>query len=137
MRACGAISLILALAAVSCTAPRAHEEFLKAPRESYDFVFSGVDTISLYDISFYTRYDVLKKRSDMLQLDITWTDPDDSTYCETLYMERGDRNGVEARYRTGLYFIKPGDWTLSVAVSGETELLRGLGIIWNKQNGTR
>ncbi|MBR6458112.1 MAG: hypothetical protein IKS71_05895 [Bacteroidales bacterium] len=121
----------------SCKRPTSGELFLPAPRNSYDFAVQVVDTLALYDFSFYTRVDGDGRVSDPLRLDIAWVAPADTVYRETVYMYPGDDRGKLQRYRSYMRFPAEGEWTLKVGVSPEIKGFRGLGLVWKERNGTR
>ena len=121
----------------SCARPTSGETFLPAPRNSYDFTLQVVDTLSLYDFSFYTRVDGEEGVSEPLRFDISWVAPADTVYRETVYMYAGDEKGKLQRYRSYVRFPAAGEWTLKVGVSPEIKGFRGLGLVWKERNGTR
>ena len=125
----------------ACSRPTGGEEFLPGPRNSYDFRLDVADTLAFYDFSFYTRVDKTGREAlaphEALRLGIVWRDPSDSTYRETVWMQPEYVGGTVSRYRTGVQFPQPGQWTLSVSVTPETGGLRGLGLVWQYYYGTR
>lgn len=125
------------LCACSCARPTSGELFLAAPRNSYDFPVEVVDSLALFDFSFYTRVDGDEPDGDPLRLDISWVAPSDTVYRETVYMHAGDERGQLQRYRSYVRFPLTGEWTLKVSVSPEVKGFRGLGLVWKEKNGTR
>ena len=121
----------------SCARPTSGELFLAAPRNSYDFPVEVVDSLALYDFSFYTRVDGDEHSGAPLRLDISWVAPSDTVYRETVYMYAGDERGRLQRYRSFMRFPLAGEWTLKVSVSPEEKGFRGLGLVWKEKNGTR
>ena len=121
----------------SCARPTSGELFLAAPRNSYDFPVEVVDSLSIFDFSFYTRVDGDEHVADPLRFDISWVAPSDTVYRETVYMYAGDENGKLQRYRSYMRFPQKGEWTLKVSVSPEVKGFRGLGLVWKEKNGTR
>ena len=121
----------------SCGRPTSGETFLTAPRNSYDFPLTVVDSLAYYDFSFYTRVDAETDAELPLRLDIAWAAPADTVYRETVYMYAGDEKGRLQRYRSAVRFPATGEWTLKVSVSPELKGFRGLGLVWKERNGTR
>ena len=111
--------------------------FLGAPRNSFDYPLAVEDTLTLYDLSFYTRMDGDEKVLEPLRLDIAWVAPADTLYRETVWMYAGDENGRLQRYRSDLRFPSAGEWTLKVSVSPQVKGFRGLGLVWKEKDGTR
>lgn len=139
MRRLSVIAFLAALA-VSCSAPDGHEEFLRAPRESYVFTVADVDSLALYNFSFYTKVTSsrLYVNRAPFALDIEWMAPDSTVYSEPrLYLDGGSERGVVAPYRTGVRFPRSGDWTLSVRVENTCTGFTGLGLKYDIINGTR
>ena len=130
------IAVALCLLA-GCSRPMAGELFLNAPRNSYDFPVAVADSLSSYDFSFFTRVDSESKVSEPVRLDVVWVAPTDSMWRETVYMLTGSHDGTLQRYRTGVTFPSTGEWTLKVSLSPEIKGLRGLGLVWTENNGTR
>lgn len=128
------VAAVCAFVLSACARPTQWEEFLTAPRGSYDFTINVKDSLALYDFSFYTRIDDgVKKMVYPLRLDIQWVSPSDSCYSETVYMNVKPKEVSENWYRTGLSFPSCGKWTLRVGVSPQTKEFRGLGLIWKEQ----
>lgn len=128
------VAAMCAFVLSACARPTQWEEFLTAPRDSYDFTINVEDSLALYDFSFYTRIDDgVKKMVYPLRLDIQWVSPSDSCYSETVYMNVKPKEVSENWYRTGLSFPSCGKWTLRVGVSPQTKEFRGLGLIWKEQ----
>ena len=96
-----------------------------------------VDSLALYDFSFYTRVDGDEHAEDPLRLDISWVAPSDTVYRETVYMYAGDERGQLQRYRSYMRFPLTGEWMLKVSVSPQLDGFRGLGLVWKEKNGTR
>ncbi len=116
----------------SCSRPTEGEEFLSGKRESYDFTLPVEDSLSRYDLSFYTRIDGHGQIVRPLRLDVTWQSPQDSTCRETVYMPLSQKNLTVAKYRTSLRFPSSGNWALKVAVSPQEKGFRGLGLSWKE-----
>ena len=93
----------------SCGRPTSGELFLPAPRNSYDYPISVVDSLALFDFAFFTRVD------------------------ETVYMLSGAENGTLERYRSYVRFPSAGQWMLKVSVSPEVKGFRGLGLTWKEK----
>lgn len=130
-------SIVLSLAFVllfeGCSRPLEGEQFLPGRRESYDFTLEVFDSLSRYDFSFYTRTDSRSELLRPLRLDVSWVSPQDSAFCETVYL-RPDREKVSVQqYRTAVVFPSCGKWTLRVAASPLEKGFRGLGLIWKER----
>ena len=121
----------------SCRRPTSGEQFLAAPRNSYDYTVEVVDSLALFDFSFYTRVDGDEHVYAPLRFDIAWVAPADTVYRETVYMYAGDEKGKLQRYRSFVRFPATGKWKLKVSVSPELKGFRGLGLVWKERNGTR
>lgn len=123
------------LLAVSCARPASYERFIKAGeavRDLYSFEIPLEDTLSTYDISFYTRVDGGPSRG-CLHLDVVWVSPSGRRASETVYMNPELQC---EKYRSGVSPKEAGEWRLEVRVQDAPEGFRGLGIIC-MDNGTR
>lgn len=133
----------LLLALFSCSSPSSFEDYVKIQDKQggmYAFTIDMTDSLSRYDISFYTRLDGNTKTSTM-PLDIRWVSPDGQEYGERAWFCAG-AEGVRvvdtffsrqmtAPYREGLVPVVPGIWTLKVATDAPG--MRGLGVILKKK----
>ena len=135
----GTVAIILALAlfcftTVSCTRPAVVETFVRANEAEggvYSFDLALDDSLSVYDLSFYTA-----PLEEPLRLDVSWgTVP---AVDETVWFPSGKSRAL---YRSG---VRPsGEESrrpvkLSVRVPVAPRDFRGLGIICKRiRNGTR
>lgn len=117
----------------SCGRPTSGELFLPAPRNSYDYPISVVDSLALFDFAFFTRVDGDGSESLPVRLDVSWVSPADTVYRETVYMLSGAENGTLERYRSYVRFPSAGQWMLKVSVSPEVKGFRGLGLTWKEK----
>lgn len=127
----------------SCTPPSSTEEFIKvseARNGIYSFKLDLSDSLSVYDLSFYTRVDrnslETKGENPRIRLVATWISPSGKTFTETVYMPAGDAEGIIRKYRTGVQPKEFGEWTLNVKAFSQEKGFRGLGLICDR-NGTR
>ena len=90
----------------SCGRPTSGELFLPAPRNSYDYPISVVDSLALFDFAFFTRVDGDGSESLPVRLDVSWVSPADTA---------------------------AGQWMLKVSVSPEVKGFRGLGLTWKEK----
>ena len=117
-----------------CVKPDSVEIFIpsaKADGGVYVFDLALADSLSTYDISFYTRVDGAPL--DSLPLRVMWLSPSGNSFSETVYMDTSKETEV---YRSGISLYEYGDWRICVRPGVENRGFRGLGIIC-KQNGTR
>ncbi len=141
--------LFLGVLCLCCTRPDVEETFVKAGsvREggAYPFSVDMADTLCRYDLSFYTRLDMRKSRLEKigaLVLEVEWVSPSGTRYGETLKMPVPSTGsffstGAVVPYRTGLFPVEAGKWTLEVRVPDAPEGFRGLGLITSRIDGTR
>jgi len=133
----------LALAALSmllaggCSRPDITEQFIKAKdaldgRYSFDLV---LDSLEVYDISFFTRIDSPIRTYDAapMRLDVVWISPSRESAGETVYMDSAMQC---EKYRSGISPGETGKWRIEVNVPEQPDGFRGLGIIC-ENNGTR
>lgn len=127
----------------SCAPPSSTEEFIKvseARNGIYSFKLDLSDSLSVYDLSFYTRVDrnslEMKGENPRIRLVATWISPSGKTFTETVYMPAGDAEGIIRKYRTGVQPKEFGEWTLNVKAFSQEKGFRGLGLICDR-NGTR
>lgn len=143
------LALAIGLLLSGCNEPRSAEQYCTEP--PYAFTLAFADTLTHYDISFYTagsavrgpRHYMTKSRSgaastaiSAVRLVAIWTAPSGASSSETVYLPL-DGKTVEYPYRSGLVAPEAGEWKLEVsasAVSGYSEAspLNGLGVILTK-----
>lgn len=131
-----AAALVLSLC--RCSRPTETEVFIKAADAVggvYSFDLPLEDSLSTYDVSFYTRVDAPagRRSGGSLELNVLWVSPSGERAGETVHM---DTAKLLETYRTGVSPLEPGVWTLKVKVKDPPEGLRGLGVVC-KENGTR
>lgn len=134
------ILCIMAVCCIAgCTEPAGYEIFIRqgdtAGTGRYDFRLDMSDSLSAYDIAFFTRTD-----NDSLfsvPLDIRLISPSGKEYRESVYIPASGfraRSGFSAEYRgdyrTGAVPAEYGIWMLQVTIPGQDRLhgLRGLGL---------
>ena len=132
------IMVAAALLLCGCSRPMDFEKFVKssdAVADNYDFEISVLDTLSTYDLSFYTRIDrpVFRRQEASMKLIVKWISPSGAVGGEVVYM---DVSKAAEAYRSGVSFRQTGNWILSVKVADPPEGLRGLGLAYT-ENGTR
>lgn len=128
-----AVAMLLLVAA--CTRPDSFEKFVRvdqAPAGLFSFPVDLSDSLSTYDISFYTA-DYPGRDTTGLELQVVWVGPSGQSASETVYMDVG--KGREL-YRSGVSMAEPGEWRLDLRVRDVPEGFRGIGIIC-KRNGPR
>lgn len=130
---------VLLLAVFSCSRPSSYEEFVAIEDKQdgmYAFTADMTDSLSCYDISFYTRIDG-KTKPVSFPLDIRWVSPEGKEFGERAWICPG-AEGVRvsqsflsrqilAPYRAGTVPETAGVWTLKVAT--DVPGMRGLGMI--------
>ena len=136
-------------AAASCVRPSSVEQYVSAEqRESnglYRFSVDMSDSLSTYDLVFYSRIDAGKQRMASMgdfPLTVTWTSPSGRRFSETVFFGVHDKSGgsdfyssqYRKPYRSGLVPVEPGVWDMAVQVNYGREVpgMRGLGIICKK-----
>ena len=121
----------------SCDAADSVEYFVPS-RDAQDGIYAFnlemTDSLTAYDVSFYTRVDADK--SDWLCLDVLWRSPSGKTFSETVYMKSGGSRGAMEPYRRGLQPVEQGSWKLEIKPVDPPRGLRGMGVVC-KNNGSR
>lgn len=116
-----------------CSRPDTYESFIRSGDAAdglYEFRCELDDSLSLYDISFYTATPVLRP----LGLEVAWKSPSGGVcLSEKVYMLSDSGRQL---YRSGVGVDEPGEWCISVKPDSTALDFRGLGIIC-KRNGTR
>ena len=124
--------LTLLLLALACSQPRSTESFIRGTGP-YEFTVDMTDSTAAYGFDLFTRIDAEEFPTQM-QLDITWKDPQSSSFTETVYLpvERGSSFFSQESYtpyRADMVPAVPGLWTLTVVVPNPPEGLCGLGLV--------
>lgn len=128
------IALAFLWTPAGCVRPVSTEIFIpssKAEDGVYVFDIEMSDSLSTYDISFYTRVD--GPQLDSLPLKVLWLSPSGESFSETVYMDPSENTEL---YRSGIRLYEYGDWRICVRPDTDSRGFRGLGIIC-RQNGTR
>lgn len=137
-----------------CSEPGQREVFIKSNDRdgttAYTFPLDMSDSLSRYDISFYTRIDCdgesFAAMPPAIALEITYISPSGQKYAETVSIPKDSfideshfSKEYEVPYRTGVIPVENGIWEMSVTVMDEKEFpgLRGLGTITRKIPKTR
>lgn len=132
-----------------CSEPGQHEIFIKSHERdcnaAYIFPLDMSDSLSRYDISFYTRIDSDGKNFSAMPpyipLEVTYTSPSGQKYAETVCISKESftheshfSKEYEVPYRSGLVPVENGIWEMSVTVRDEKAFpgLRGMGTIIRK-----
>lgn len=131
----GLLALIaFAVLAVGCREPQSREYFIRSDRSGeYNFELSLTDSLSSYDVSFYTAIDKPLFRRDTLvsfPMQVVWRSPSGRYFSETVYYPVAE---MRVLYRSGLVPSEYGTWSISVTLPEEPPRLRGLGIICGKK----
>ena len=121
---------VFLLLLASCSRPQSREYFQRSDGSGeYSFDIEMSDSLTAYDISFYTAIDRPLFSRDTLTsfpLQIVWRSPSGRYFSETVYYPVGL---ARVPYRTGLVPSEPGIWNIAVTLPSEPRLLRGLGIV--------
>lgn len=128
--------LALLLLTVACGQPQSTETFIRGTGP-YAFTVDMTDSTSAYSFDLFTRIDATEFPSQ-IQLDITWKDPQASSFTETVYLpvERGSSFFSQesyAPYRADVVPQEHGLWTVTVAVPNPPEGLCGMGLVVKRQ----
>ena len=136
MRKTGAVILLLAFF-LACSAPKGAEQFLKGAGP-WSFEVDMTDSLSTYDISFYTRRDCAPaRRAQVAELPLTveWVSPAADTLREVVYLPLSAKSTFYSSetsipYRKGVAPASHGVWTLVVTPHDTVTVrgLRGLGL---------
>ena len=127
--------ILPALLFLSCSRPSSTETFLRGDGP-YVFTVDMSDSLATYDVDLFTRIDAMEFPAQ-LRLDITWKDPLDSLFTETVYLpvSRGSSFFSQesyAPYRADVAPAVPGLWSVTVAVHNPPEGLNGMGLVLKK-----
>ena len=124
------LPLLLMIGLLSgCAQPSSFEQFIRSDKSGeYTFTLNLADTLSAYDLSFFTAIDrpMLKDTLTSFPLKVVWRSPSGRYLSETVYYPA---DSLRVRYRSGIIPSEEGDWTLTVSLDPEPRGLRGLGII--------
>ncbi len=119
----------------ACSRPSSYEQFVRSDGSGeYSFELELPDTLSSYDISFYSAVDRPLFSADTLRsfpLQVVWRSPSGRYLSETVYYPA---DSLKARYRSGIVPSEEGSWTLSVTIAPEPRGLRGLGVICRRNS---
>lgn len=144
-----ALPYIVALVMVAaCSEPAQMEYFCSSDdRDSlgrFCYSLDMSDSLSTYDIAFYTRIDCSPKDFDALddvRVDVELVSPAGLSYVETVYLPVASFSSRKrctydsiADYRTGLTPVEWGVWQMYLSLP-EIQGLRGIGVINRKENG--
>lgn len=133
-RAAPLLAVLMLLA--SCREPVAREYFQRSGGSGeYSFEIEMTDSLSSYDISFYTVVDKPLMRRDTLvsfPLQVVWRSPSGRYFSETVYYPA---DSVRVRYRSGVVPSEYGRWSISVTIPQEPQRMRGLGLICSRNHG--
>ena len=128
-----AIACVLLLA--SCGQPQSREYFLRANAEGeYSFDIDLADSLSSYDISFYTAIDRPLFRRDTtvsFPLQVVWRSPSGRYFSETVYYPAAEHRVL---YRSGVVPTELGPWNISVTLPSQPRRLRGLGLVCRRRS---
>lgn len=124
---------VLLLAAVACSSPSGGEQFILGPKHSYDFNIDVEDSLFLYSFNIFTKVD--KHNSKALKLIVQWVSPQDEYYREQVWMPL--TSTVVQPYREAVQFPCTGRWTIKIRPVNPPPGLRGMGLSWKIDNGTR
>lgn len=131
----------LVVAVASCSAPSSYESFVKASDTDslgrYRFTLDMTDSLSEYDIYFYTRLDITGKAFDAIgdiPVKVQLVSPSGRQYEESVYIPKGayddkalPSKDYEVLYRKDLVPVAFGKWELLLSIDNVPGL-RGLGI---------
>lgn len=137
------ISVVILSVLCSCSCPKTSESFVKASDIDslgrYVFTLDMEDSLSRYDIHFYTRLDVDDRTFGAMgdiPVRVFLVSPDGQEYTETVYISK--RMFVESSFRTrdcdvpyrkDVVPVISGDWKLFLLVSPDAAPgLRGMGV---------
>lgn len=144
MRARGRFCMLAALlVAASCGRPDCIEQFHRADGSGvYAFEVSLPDTLSDYVFSVLTLDDSSRPRFadgvTQMKTVISWISPEGPVMLrDTVWLPSGTSRGMLSPYRTGVSGKIGPEFTLEFRVSGEPQHFRGIGLLFEKQNGTR
>ncbi len=133
----------LIAAAVSCSAPASYESFVKVSGTDslgrYCFTLDMTDSLSRYDIYFYTRIDARDRAfGEMgdIPVEVLLVSPEEVEYGERVYIPKNaydhglhPSRDYEVLYRRGAVPVVPGRWQLLLSVdSAGVSGLRGMGV---------
>lgn len=147
-----AAALVAVTLIPACARPSSTEEFVKLSGRSddglYRFELDMSDSLSAYDVSFYSRIDCNSVRLVSFRdfpMVITWISPDGvRKYHEKVYFPIHEETVGSSfyskqyliPYRSGLVPVRHGVWHLSVEVEADDHIpgFRGLGVICEKKS---
>lgn len=136
----------------SCNRPLQTEEFRKISHKDslgrYTFILDLSDSLSTFDVDFYTRIDCSRaafRVMDDIAVEVGWFSPDGKAYKETVYIPKSSstRSGAWSReylspYRKNLDPYVHGMWQLSLTVPDDTRTgMRGMGVVCTSNRKTK
>ena len=128
---------LLAVCIISgCQRPTSIETFVKVSEMehgSYRFTLDMSDSLSRYDLSFYTHVDNLKKACS-IPLHVVFVSPSDKVYDEMVYLNVKSSGDALEAYRTDCVPSEFGVWKLMVSPEESPAGLRGMGLIVETKN---
>lgn len=131
----------------SCSGPSSEEQFVKfGDRADGRYVFSAdmSDSLSVYDMSLYTRIDCSRREfasEGDIRTEILLVSPSGKEYGETVYLCRSAFTTSDSLswefmqdYRSGIHPSEFGIWTVSVRIPEDESIpgFRGLGLILSR-----
>lgn len=126
----------------SCGRPDCFEQFRRADGSGvYAFDVALPDTLATYDLSVFTCDDTSRSQfagEAQMKTVVSWLAPGDSVMLkDTVFIPSGTKRGRISPYRSGVSGRIGETFTLEFRIEDEPRRFRGLGIILEKQNGTR
>ena len=137
---------LFAAVAFSFSRPPSDEPFVRRENaeygDTYEFLLDMADSTITYGLDFYTR---LERKSfgtfpeDSLVLALRWIAPSDSNYVDTLVvsLRQADGNAYYTKdiiypFKERLAIPEHGQWRLKARVLNDAESVRGLGVIFKR-----
>ena len=117
---------------MACSSPKGAEQFIKGDGP-WSFSVDLTDSLSVYDVSFYTRRDAAPaRRAGVAELPLTveWISPEADTLSEVVYLPLSSKSTFYSSeshvpYREGVSPEAHGVWTI-VVTPHDTVTVRGL-----------
>jgi len=140
------VAFVLLLTLVfACKQPSVYEQFIptsQANEDSFRFEVDMSDSTATYDIYFYTQVDrsyFRQPSSESLALNVRWTPASSGKVqlSEKVYLPLGGVRGTKEMYRSAVVPDSLGIWTIEARAIDAPQGLRGLGIICERNHGTR
>lgn len=141
--------VVIAALSVGCARPTSTEQFLKVKAKGadglYHFEMDFTDSLTKYDVSFYSRIDINHIKAASVKsfpMTVTWTAPSGQKYNETVYFDVSSETGGSSfyskqyfiPYRLGITPVEWGVWDLAVRVDADRFVpgFRGIGVVCAK-----